>query len=135
MEDRLRKLRKSMNELEFNKLSFTEQHKKDIKKQINISERSTEEILFAIMQILIHEKTGYELVNLLRGRGIQNFDDNEGYLYIHLHRLEKTKCILSSWEKTGVKYYQLNNKGKRLLEKIEKKQKDKHYVFRALLEG
>jgi DNA-binding PadR family transcriptional regulator len=135
MEDRFRRLRKSMNEMEFNQLNFTEQHKKNIKKKLNQSERSTEDILLAIMQILIHEKTGYELVKLLRGRGIQNFDDNEGYLYIHLHRLEKTNCIISSWEKTGVKYYQLNDKGKRLLEKIEKKQKNKRYVFKALLEG
>jgi DNA-binding PadR family transcriptional regulator len=135
MEDRLKRLKKSMDEIKFNQLNFTEQHKKDIKKKIYQSELSTEEILLAILQILIHEKTGYELVSLLRGRGIQNFDDNEGYLYIHLHRLEKTNCIISSWEKTGVKYYQLNEKGKKLLEKIEKKQKNKRFVFKALLEG
>ena len=33
------------------------------------------------MQLLVEEKTGYELMQFLHGRGIRKFEDNEGSLY------------------------------------------------------
>ncbi len=60
----------------------------------------------------MNEKTGYELMQLLRGRGIQKFEGDEGSLYTLLHRLEQNRFIQSSWDHAGAKYYQLNDKGK-----------------------
>ena len=68
----------------------------------------------------MNEKSGYELMQLLRGRGIQKFEGDEGSLYTLLHRLEQNRFIQSSWDHAGAKYYQLNDKGNKMLRKAEK---------------
>ena len=65
----------------------------------------------------MNEKTGYELMQLLRGRGIQKFEGDEGSLYTLLHRLERNRFIQSSWNHAGAKYYQLNDKGNKICER------------------
>ena len=62
----------------------------------------------------MNEKSGYELMQLLRGRGIQKFEGDEGSLYTLLHRLEQNRFIQSSWDHAGAKYYQLNDKGNKI---------------------
>ena len=89
MEDRLKGLRKSMEKTTFKQLNFSEQHRKQVYEKINKPYENEEDIFLAVLQLLIHEKTGYELVQLLRGRGIQKFEENEGFLYTLLHRLEQ----------------------------------------------
>lgn len=134
MEGRLKRLRKSMEKTTFKKLNFSEQHRKQIYEQINKTNENEEDIFLAVLQLLIHEKTGYELVQLLRGRGIQKFEGNEGFLYTLLHRLEQNRFIKSSWDHSGAKYYQLNDKGRKLLRKVEKSSKKKRFILNELMQ-
>ncbi|MBS4177875.1 PadR family transcriptional regulator [Lederbergia citrea] len=135
MEDRLKNLRKSMEKTTFNQLKFTEQQRKDIREKINKQNESEEDILLAIMQLLVLEKTGFELAKYLRSRGIQKFENNEGLLYTLLHRLEQSGCLQSNWDESAAKHYKLNDKGRKILRKAEKKQTKKRFVLTELLEG
>jgi DNA-binding PadR family transcriptional regulator len=132
MENRLKGLKKSMDDTAFSQLHFTEQHRKEIRAKINDDDES---VLLAVMQLLVEEKTGYELVQFLRGRGIRKFEDNEGSLYGLLHQLEQDGCLQSSWSEAAVKYYQLNNKGKKLLGKMEKQSTRKRFTLKDIVEG
>ncbi|WP_377890061.1 PadR family transcriptional regulator [Alkalihalobacillus sp. R86527] len=134
MENRLRNLKKAMKAKTFNDLTFTDKHKQEIYEKINRSLETEEDILFAIMQILMHENTGVELATKLRARSVVTFQDNEGFLYTYLHRLEVSDCLQSTWHDDGAKYYKLNSKGKRLLEKAEQKQSKRSVVLKRLLE-
>ena len=69
MEDRLKGLRKSMEKTTFKQLNFSEQHRKQVYEKINKPYENEEDIFLAVLQLLIHEKTGYELVQLLRREG------------------------------------------------------------------
>ncbi|MEH6963855.1 PadR family transcriptional regulator [Priestia megaterium] len=135
MDKRLKNLRKTMDREVFAQLTFTEKHKKSIREKIKQETHSDEEILLAIIQLLVQEKTGYELVNLLQSRGILNFKENEGSLYVILHRLEVKGLLISSWQESGAKFYQLNKKGRRLLKKVEEQPSSNHLSFKEILEG
>lgn len=135
MEDRLKILKKAMDQGTFTQLNFTEQHRRNIHRKIKQQVENDEDIVLAVMQLLVHEKTGFELTKLLRGRGIQKFEDNEGFLYTLLHRLEQSGSIQSSWTEAEAKYYQLTDKGRKVLRKAEKKQNKKQVVFKELFEG
>ncbi|MGG0517560.1 PadR family transcriptional regulator [Priestia aryabhattai] len=134
MDKRLKNLRKTMNREVFAQLTFTEKHKKSIREKIKQETHSEEEILLAMMQLLVQEKTGYELVSLLQSRGILNFKENEGSLYIILHRLELKGVLTSSWQEDGAKFYQLNQKGSKLLKKVEEQPLSNHISFKEILE-
>ena len=135
MDKRLKNLRKTMDREVFAQLKFTESHKKSIREKIKQETHSDEEILIAMMQLLVQEKTGYELVSLLQSRGILNFKENEGSLYIILHRLELKGVLTSSWQEDGAKFYQLNQKGRKLLKKVEEQPLSNHISFKEILEG
>ena len=135
MEDRLKNLKKVMDRRTFSDLNFSDQQQKAIRKKINQLEVSDEDILLAVMQLLVQEKTGHELTGLLRGRGIQKFENNEGFLYTLLHRLEQSGCIETNWDESGAKYYWLKDKGRKLLNKAEQKRTKRQSVFKELLEG
>jgi hypothetical protein len=135
MEDRLKRLKKSMDKTMFSQLNFTEQHRTQIREKINKEGEDEDEIVLAIMQLLVHEKTGYQIAKQLRGRGIRKFEDNEGFLYTLLHRLEHTGCLQSSWDNSEAKHYQLNDKGTKVLRQAEKKQSKKRFILKELLEG
>ncbi len=135
IEDRLKKLRKTMDQTSFANLNFSEQHRRKIHEKINKQDEREEDILLAIMQLLVQEKTGFELISLLRGRGIQAFDDNEGFLYTLLHRLEQSGCLQSGWDQTEVKYYQISDKGRKLLRKAEKSQVKRQIILKEVLGG
>ena len=66
MEDRLKGLRKSMENTTFKHLSFLISTRSGCIK-INQSSEKEEDILLAVLQLLMNEKTGYELMQLLRG--------------------------------------------------------------------
>lgn len=72
MEDRLKGLRKSMENTTFKHLSFSDQHRKRVREKINQSSEKEEDILLAVLQLLMNEKTGYELAQLLRGEEFKN---------------------------------------------------------------
>lgn len=135
MEEHLKNLKKIMDTKTFSHLKFSDQHRKEIRERINKQDESDESILLAVLQLLVHEKTGYELTKSLRGRGIKRFEDVEGFLYILLHRLEQKGYILSSWDDSQAKYYRLNDKGKRILQRAEKNQAKKQLVLKELLQG
>ncbi|WP_242289836.1 PadR family transcriptional regulator [Bacillus cereus group sp. BfR-BA-01319] len=134
MEDRLKGLRKSMENTTFKHLSFSDQHRKQVREKINASNEKEEDISLAILQLLSNEKTGYELSQLLRGRGIRKFEGNEGFLYTVLHRLEQNRFIQSSWDHEGAKYYQLNDKGRKMLRKAEKNAKKVQFILKGLVQ-
>ncbi|WP_088292345.1 PadR family transcriptional regulator [Bacillus mycoides] len=134
MEDRLKGLRKSMENTTFKHLSFSDQHRKQVREKINASSEKEEDISLAILQLLSHEKTGYELSQLLRGRGIRKFEGNEGFLYTVLHRLEQNRFIQSSWDHAGTKYYQLNDKGRKMLRKAEKDSTKARFILKGLVQ-
>ncbi|MFQ6391601.1 PadR family transcriptional regulator [Priestia aryabhattai] len=135
MDKRLKNLRTTMNREVFSELKFTEHHKKSIREKIKQEDHSDKEILVAIMQLLVQEKTGYQLINLLQSRGILNFRENEGSLYVILHRLELKGVLTSSWQENDAKFYQLNKKGRKLLKKVEEQTISKHLSFKEILEG
>ncbi|MHC2832213.1 PadR family transcriptional regulator [Bacillus sp. F9_6S_D1_P_5] len=134
MENRLKGLRKSMENTTFKHLSFSDQHRKRVREKINASHEKEEDISLAILQLLSNEKTGYELSQLLRGRGIRKFEGNEGFLYTVLHRLEQNRFIQSSWDHEGAKYYQLNDKGRKMLRKAEKNAKKVQFILKGLVQ-
>ncbi|MFK4312234.1 DNA-binding PadR family transcriptional regulator [Bacillus sp. RC55] len=134
MEDRLKGLRKSMENTTFKHLSFSDQHRKRVREKINASHEKEEDISLAILQLLSNEKTGYELSQLLRGRGIQKFEGNEGFLYTVLHRLEQNRLIQSSWDHAGAKYYQLNDTGRKMLRKAEKDSTKARFILKGLVQ-
>lgn len=133
MDERLKRLRNSMDTTTFSQLNFTERHRKKIWEKINKENEREEDVLFAIMQILVQEKTGFELVQLLRGRGLRTFEDNEGNLYALLHRLEQEGYLHASWNESSVKYYQLSNKGRKRLRTLEKQFTPKRFAFNKLV--
>lgn len=135
MEERLNNLKKAMDRTAFSNLAFTENHQRDIREKIRRQEEKEEDILLAILQLLVSEKTGYELVKLLQGRGIRRFDDNEGSLYTILHRLEQKGCLQSIWDTREAKYYGITDKGRKLLQKSEKSRSKKQFALKELLEG
>ena len=134
MEDRLKGLRKSMENTTFKHLSFSDQHRKRVREKINVLNEKEEDISLAILQLLSNEKTGYELSQLLRGRGIRKFEGNEGFLYTVLHRLEQNRFIQSSWDHSGAKYYQLNDKGRKMLRKAEKNATKVQFILKGLVQ-
>jgi hypothetical protein len=135
VEDRLKNLKRVMDKRTFADLNFSDQHHNSVHKKISQQEESDEDILLAVMQLLVQEKTGHELTGLLRGRGIQKFENNEGFLYTLLHRLEQSGCIQTNWDDSGAKYYWLVDKGRKLLNKAEQKRTKHRMVLKELLEG
>lgn len=135
MEERLKRLRKSMKETTFQNVNFTEDQRRLIRKAISKSEESDEMIYLAIMQVTTNEKTGYDLAKVLLARGIRKFVDNEGLLYTLLHKMEQTGYFKIRWDEEGAKYYGLSDKGRKLLARSERKAGRRRIVFTELLEG
>lgn len=136
MEDRLRKLKKSMTETVFNGLTFTELHKNKVKnKAAKLNLKSDDELVLVILQLLTQEKTGFQLNQSIRARGIENFDHNEGKLYMVLHRLEQKGYLQACWEEADKKYYQVTDKGSKLLTLAEKKRMSTKSILKGILEG
>lgn len=136
MDEELKNLKRAMKNNLFNDLKFTDEHKNNIRQQIKkLHTASDEEILLAILQLLVKEKTGFELTRLVRARGIDRFEKEEGLLYMLLHRFEQKGYLQSYWAEADIKYYQLTNKGRKLLAKAENKEYRGKTVLHELLEG
>lgn len=134
MEERLRKLRKAMEQTTFKRLEFTMEQRKQVFEKIQKPYESDEELVLTVLQLLIQEKTGYDLIQLLRARGVQQFEKNEGSLYLLLHRLEQAGVIQAIWISSEEKYYQINHKGRKLLRKAERNRTEKINVLNQLAE-
>ncbi|WP_409296303.1 PadR family transcriptional regulator [Peribacillus sp. SCS-26] len=136
MNDRLNSIKKAMKKTVFNNLTFTSEHKRLVHNRINSKNiKSDAELLIAVLQLLTQEKTGYELNQKIRARGIQNFDNDEGSLYMLLHRLEQKGCLEAHWKETNEKYYVLADKGSKLLRKALKESAAVQPALRELMEG
>jgi DNA-binding PadR family transcriptional regulator len=134
-DDILSNLHKSIQNSSFYRLHFSDQLRNQIHEKIRNQNKSKKSVYIAIFQILKKKKTGYELLQLLRARGIKNFDNYEGNLYTVLHYLEKNKYLRSSWNDLGCKFYQINDKGLKILQREEKLFKRKEIVIIKQMEG
>ncbi|MFB6465511.1 PadR family transcriptional regulator [Cytobacillus sp. Hz8] len=132
MDERLKGLRKSMEKTVFKQLDFSNKLRNQVFEKINRPDEDFETVIISILQLLVHEKTGYELIKLLQARGIHKFTNNEGFLYTLLHRLEQTRLIISKWETSGEKLYLNSDKGKRILQKAERSTTNKGLALKEL---
>ncbi|MGM0903952.1 MAG: PadR family transcriptional regulator [Bacillota bacterium] len=136
VDDRLRNLKRSIKRTVFSDLTFTEKHKEQIKSKITrMNVKTEEEIIVAVLHLLTQEKTGFELNKSIRARGIQNYENNEGNLYMFLHRLEQKGYLQSDWKENDEKYYSVTNKGTKLLSLADKKSTNAKTIFKEILEG
>lgn len=129
MDDKLRNLKHSMKKTVFKDLVFTDKHQKAIQRTIK-----SENVLIHLLQLLVTEKTGIELIKLLRARRVSKFEEQEGFLYTVLHQLEQDALLTSRWDDDSSKYYVLNKKGLKVLKAIEKS-KTEQPSLKKLLEG
>ncbi|WP_338780411.1 PadR family transcriptional regulator [Metabacillus sp. FJAT-52054] len=134
MDKRLKSLRQSMENSTFSDLNFTDRMHSEIKKKIK-EEISEQDLLLTVMQLLTTQKTGFELSRSLRSRSIDKFHENEGELYTMLHELESKGWLISRWDDENRKHYQLNDKGSKLLNKLEKKSAVPSLKWKEQLEG
>ncbi|CAG9621323.1 helix-turn-helix transcriptional regulator [Sutcliffiella rhizosphaerae] len=112
MEDKLKRLRKSMENTVMKELIFEKKQMDAIRKSIKNDYR------LAILQLLRTEKSGAEVIKGLRARGITAFEDLEGMLFTSLHDLEQQHVLESYWVESE-KRYKLARKGHKLLEELE----------------
>jgi DNA-binding PadR family transcriptional regulator len=130
MEERLKRLKNSMNQSVFKDVIFSEEQRSTIIKKIQHKKNPELDVL----QLLQSKKTGFEISRALLSRGISNFANNEGMLYVLLHKLEAKELIVSEWIDTQ-KFYQLTSKGSKQLKKFEEKTRSLSSFLRELTEG
>lgn len=135
MEDRLKNFKNAMKRTVLHDLNFTQEHKESIRRKIKqLPETSEEDILLAFFQLLKQKLTGFELSRLIRARGIEKFENDEGFLYTSLHKLEHKGYLNTYWNEPDVKYYQLSTKGLKLLKTLENKSNGQAYFLKEILE-
>ncbi|KMY43992.1 hypothetical protein AC622_06780 [Bacillus sp. FJAT-27916] len=130
MDDQLKRLRKVMEKSAFHELNFSERMKSQVHKAIQKESMSEEELILHIFELLIQEKTGYELMKLLLARGVRKWEGEEGLLYTLLHEQELAGTIAASSNPSGERHYRLTNKGKRLLERKYKRLRQSRFSFK-----
>ncbi len=81
MEDQLKGLRKSMENTTFKHLSFSDQHRKQVREKINASNEKEEDISLAILQLLSNEKQGTNCHSYYEGEGFGNSKEMKGFIY------------------------------------------------------
>lgn len=122
MEERLKKLKKAVDQTAFQQLEFTNEHEQNIRKQLQSASLKQQ-----ILSMLTEAKSGVELTQLLHVRAIEQIVDNEGLVYSILHEAEQQGWLMASWHE-GVKYYQLTKLGTKQL------QQDSERVKLSLIE-
>lgn len=122
MEERLKKLKKAVDQTAFQQLEFTNEHQQNIRKQLQSASLKQQ-----ILSMLTEAKSGVELTQLLHVRAIEQIVDNEGLVYSILHEAEQQGWLMASWHE-GVKYYQLTKLGTKQL------QQDSERVKLSLIE-
>ena len=105
MEGRLKNLKKAIDQSAFKKVEFTENHQKNIHKQLQVLPLKQ-----TILSMLTESKSGVELTQGLHVRGVEQIVENEGLIYMILHEAEQQGWLRASWI-DGVKYYQLTKLG------------------------
>ncbi|MGN7476766.1 helix-turn-helix transcriptional regulator [Solibacillus silvestris] len=113
MDERLKNMKKAMDRSAFSCTKFTEQHKENVHRQLNIDELKT-----IILSLLVDPKSGIEITQLLHVRGIQHIVGNEGMIYSILHEQVSDGFVGANWS-DGVKRYELTKHGKKQLQQNE----------------
>ncbi|WLD91739.1 PadR family transcriptional regulator [Alkalihalobacillus sp. AL-G] len=134
MENRLKGLRKNLQEKELKNIRFSCRLKQSVFDELETNHLSEEELLPIVLHLLKSKKTGFELTNLFRSRGIDNFEKQNGSIYTFLHRWEQKGLISSTWT-SEKKYYALTKKGTKILQSQEHKTSSKCLAFNELFEG
>ena len=110
MEERLKGLKKAVEQTAFSKVEFTTKLQQQIQKQLQ-----TLPLKQIILSMLIEVKSGVELTQMLHVRGVEQIIDNEGLIYSILHEAQQQGWLTTKWE-NDVKYYQLTKLGKKQLQ-------------------
>ena len=110
MEERLKHLKKALNQTAFKNVEFTNNHQQNIHKQLQVLPLKQ-----MMLSMLVEAKSGVELTQALHVRGVEQIVDNEGFVYSVLHEAEQQGWLRASWV-DGVKFYQLTNIGKKQLQ-------------------
>ncbi len=105
MEERLKHLKKAIDQSAFKKVAFTDQHQKNIHNQLQVLPLKQ-----TILSMLTESKSGVELTQALHVRSTQQIVENEGLIYSILHEAEQQGWLRTNWV-DGVKYYQLTKLG------------------------
>ncbi|MCK0471117.1 helix-turn-helix transcriptional regulator [Halalkalibacter sp. APA_J-10(15)] len=137
MNDPLMNVKHAFDKTVFERVQFTENQKK--KTLIQVDPLKQKKIEIMILQTLYDStKTGFAILNDLKKRiGKEDFQNNEGSVYILLHQLESKRYIQSQWEDNKgakIKYYHIENKGRKRLVEIENEEGNKT-SFRLDWEG
>ncbi|GAE30420.1 helix-turn-helix transcriptional regulator [Alkalihalobacillus hemicellulosilyticus] len=137
MSDPLMNLKDALNKTVFERVEFTEKQKK--KTLIQVDPLKQQKLEAMILQTLYDStKTGFTILKDLKKRiGEEDFQKNEGFVYILLHQLESKRYIQSKWEgnkESRIKYYHIENKGRKRLVEIEN-EGEKKTSFRLDWEG
>lgn len=125
MSDPLKGLKQAMNKTVFHKINFSDKQKESIEKELlhlilrqEDIEKNIEILIFK--SLVDNSRPGYDIFKYLqRESNIFALEEHEGKLYVFLHRLEQNQLISSRWvenQERLTKVYQLEKKGKRLLE-------------------
>lgn len=110
MEERLKNLKKAVNQTVFNKVEFKTKHRQQIHKQLQVLSLQQ-----TLLSMLTESKSGTEITQMLHVRGVEQIVHNEGMIYSVLHEAEQHGWLSARWE-SGVKYYQLTKLGKKRLQ-------------------
>ncbi|MEK4426383.1 helix-turn-helix transcriptional regulator [Solibacillus sp. FSL K6-1523] len=129
MDDRLKNLKKAMNNSVFSKVEFTATHQIYVHQQLNESQLEQQ-----ILTLLVDKKSGIELAQLLHTKGVQEIFNNEGIVYTILHEQENKGYIISQWDDVGGKYYQLTKSGLKWLRSQNREKKTLFARKQQLLE-
>lgn len=110
MDERLKNLKKAVDQTAFQQVRFTAKHEEQIRKQLHASQLKE-----TILTMLAEAKSGVELTQMLHVLGVEQIVENEGFIYSILHEAEQQGLLVASWV-DGVKYYQLTKLGKKQLQ-------------------
>jgi len=125
MEERLKSLKKAVDQTVFTKVEFRPKHRQQVHKQLRVSSLQQ-----TLLSMLSESKSGMEITQMLHVRGIEQIAHNEGIIYSVLHEAEQHGWLSARWE-SGVKYYQLTNLGKKQLQ--QDVAHDKHSLKELIL--
>ncbi|PAV29136.1 lineage-specific thermal regulator protein [Virgibacillus profundi] len=134
MENKLRGLRETMDKKRFSQLNFSDQIRLQVHEKIR-NQNNKEENILVVLQLLIKEKTGFDLTQQLNFKCNHSFEENEGELYTLLHALEQNGYLISKWNESEAKLYQTSAKGKKAIQKAGNQERQKGFLFKELLEG
>ena len=110
VEERLKHLKKAINQTAFKNVEFSNNHQQNIHKQLQVLPLKQ-----MMLSMLAEAKSGVELTQALHIRGVVQVVNNEGLVYSVLHEAEQQGLLRASWL-DGVKYYQLTKLGNKQLQ-------------------